>query len=116
MSKKVVLMTNKFPYGIVETFIEEEIASLPKEVELTIFPIQKHSPSDPGREVPANITVDNTMNLRPRAEYWLKAFEVLFSPKMWCSLIHANKKGIRDRIRVIGFYARAKQISDIICR
>ena len=116
MAKKVVLLTNRFPYGIVETFIEEEIASLPAGVELILFPIQKHSPSDKGREVPDNITVDNTMNMRPRAEYWLKAFEVLFSPRMWRALIHANKKGLRDRIRVIGFYARAKQISDIICR
>jgi len=114
MLKKVILLTNKFPYGIVETFIEEEVATLPADIDLIIFPVQKHSPSDLGRGVPPGIKIDNTMNSRPRVEYWMKAFAVLFSRNMWRALLNANKKGITDRIRVIGFYARSKQIADVI--
>lgn len=115
--KKVLLLTNKFPYGIVETFIEAELEAVPEDIDLTIIPTQSHASSDQGRQVPNTVKVDNVLNNRPKYEYPLKAFQMMFS-KAYCTEARERKQkgafSIQDRIHLIGYFGRAKQIADVI--
>ncbi len=116
-NKKVLLLTNKFPYGIGETFIEAELEALPDDIDLTIIPTQSHSTSDKGRTVPVNVRVDDIFNHRPKYEYPLKAFRMMFSKDSQNEVKERKKNGsvsIRERIRLIGYFGRAKQIADVI--
>lgn len=117
--KKVLLLTNKFPYGIVETFIEAELESVPEDIDLTIIPTQAHPKADKGRAVSGNIKVDNILNNRPKYEYPIKAFQMMFSKAIRDEIEERKKRGIltiTDRIHLIGYFGRAKQIADVIDR
>lgn len=115
--KKVLLLTNKFPYGIVETFIEAELEAVPEDIDLTIIPTQPHASSDQGRHVPKTVKVDNVLNSRPKYEYPLKAFQMMFSRAYRNEVKERKQKGtvtLADRIHLIGYFGRAKQIADVI--
>ena len=115
--KKVLLLTNKFPYGIVETFIEAELEAVPENIDLTIIPTQTHPASDQGRSVPKAVKVDNVFNNRPKYEYPLKAFQMMFS-RAFRDEVRERKQKERvtfaDRIHLIGYFGRAKQIADVV--
>ena len=117
IKKKVLLLTNKFPYGIVETFIEAELKAVPEDIDLTIIPTQPHPVSDQGRPVPKSVKVDNALNNRPKYEYPIKAFQMMFS-KVYRDEVQARKQRgkvtITDRIHLIGYFGRAKQIADVV--
>lgn len=115
--KKVLLLTNKFPYGIVETFIEAELEAIPEDIDLTIVPTQAHAASDQGRPVPETVKVDNVLNNRPKYEYPLKSFQMMFSKIYRDEIRERKQKGavsLQDRIHLIGYFGRAKQIADVV--
>ena len=115
--KNVILLTNKYPYGIVETFIEAELETVPEDINLTVIPTQPHSPFDKGRTVPNYVKVDDVLNSRPRYEYQIKAIQMFFS-KAYRNEVKGRKLNGRltlaDRIHLLGYFARAKQIADAV--
>lgn len=115
--KKVLLLTNKFPYGIVETFIEAEVEYVPDDIDLTIIPTQRHDDSDGGRKVPGNIKVDDSLSHRPKFEYPWKTFLMLFSKVYRDEVKERKLKGsvsLSDRVHLAGYFGRARQIADAI--
>ncbi len=115
--QKVLLLTNKFPYGYTETFIEAELEAVPGNIDLTIIPTQPHSESDAGRQVPQNIKVDDFLSKRPKFEYPLKAFMMLFS-RVYRQEVKERKKkapvSVAERVHLIGYFGRARQIADAL--
>lgn len=115
--KKVLLLTNKFPYGIVETFIEAELEALPDDIDLTIVPTQAHAENDQGRAVPERVQVDDFLSHRPKFEYPWKTFAMLFSKVYQNEIKERKAKGpisVSDRIHIAGYFGRARQIADAI--
>lgn len=116
---RVLLFTNKFPYGIVETFIEAELESVPRNIELTIVPTQSHAENDKGRRVPEGIKIDNSLISQPKYEYPIKALQMLFSKDYHEEVKERRKNGkvsLTDRIHLLGYFGRAKQIADVILK
>lgn len=114
---KVLLLTNKFPNGIVETFIEAELKALPDYIDLTIIPIQIRSSSGAKREIPANVGVDVLLEGNSKLAYPLKALQMVFSKAYWDEIGFRKKKGIfqfSDFITMAGYFGRAKEIADTL--
>lgn len=113
--KKVFLLTNKFPYGIVETFIEAELDALPDDIELTIIPTQPHAENDAGRPVPPHVHIDDFLCHRSKIETVLKTFRAMFSDNYRLEIKERKAAGsvsIADRIHLAGYFGRAYQIAD----
>lgn len=112
--KKVLLLTNKFPYGIVETFIEAEMESLPEDVALTIIPIQIRNAKAAKRTVPQGVQVDVILEGHSKAEYLWKSFKMLFS-KPYRDEVNSRKQrgrvAFQERLRLAGYFGRARQLA-----
>jgi colanic acid/amylovoran biosynthesis glycosyltransferase len=114
---KVLLLTNKFPYGIVETFIEAELEAIPDGINLTILPTQIRSLHGTKRRIPDNIGVDVLLEGNPKFIYPLKALQMVFSKAYWDEIGFRKRKGIfklSDYYTMAGYFGRAKEIADTI--
>ena len=89
--KRIILFTRKYPFGVHETFIDEELQVLSKEFDsVLIFPNQIGSPV---RDVPGNVIVDTSMSLREVGKvtlFW-KALGSI-SPRLFLHEITTNEK------------------------
>lgn len=114
---KVLLLTNKFPYGIVETFIEAELKALPDYIDLTIIPVQIRSSSGMKREISDDVKVDVLLEGNSKLTYPSKALQMLFSKTYWDEIGFRKRKGIfkiSDYITIAGYFGRAKEIADTL--
>lgn len=111
---RVFLLTGRFPYGIVETFIEAELSSLPEDVELTIFPTQIRSSRGEHRQVPDGVRTEVLLEGNARLLYPLLSLRMLFSKAFWHEVGRRRRMGIlkaSDLYHVAGFFGRAAEIA-----
>lgn len=89
--KKIILFTRKYPFGVHETFIKEELLALSKEFDtVLIFPNQI---GPTVRDVPNNVVVDTTLSLidMGRVRFLLKTLGY-FSPRLFFNEITKNEQ------------------------
>ena len=89
---KVVLITEKYPFGQREQFLDAEITYCKNNhIELDIIP-QDGDKSDGCRELPSNVSLLSIGNIRKFSFRHIKcAVQALFSPLFWKEII--NQKG-----------------------
>lgn len=108
MSKRVILITRRFPYFKTEAFLEAEISFLADEFdEVLVIPSEIGSEI---RKVPSNVIVDNNFSLHFQNKK-KRAILACFSSYFWKTLFRYRKniEGKNDIIRILQF------VSSVLC-
>ncbi len=113
---KVILLTNRFPYGIVETFIEAEMRAVPNGIDLEIFPTQRHNKNDTARSIPDGIIVNNGITDAKSFDKICSAIKAIFDSCLWKELRERRKSKYEKRSLklLFGFFARAHLIARMV--
>ena len=115
--KRVLLLTNKFPYGIVETFIEAEMECLPRDVEVMIIPTQSRKLIGTHRPLPEHVNVETLLNSRSLFEYLIDSLKMVFSKEFRVEISKRKddkKLSFSVFYRLAGYFGRARQIADAV--
>ena len=107
--KRLVIITKRFPYANTEAFLEAEIGIASKYFDqITIFPRARAAHK---REVPANVTVDDSLNSEQYKNVG-NLLGTLVSPSFWKCVYDHRKKitSVRDLKSSFIFMAQHKDL------
>ena len=108
--KKIVLLTNGFPYGTGENFISAELEALPEDVELEIVPFMFRG-TDEARAIPKKIAVINDCRVaQTKLNKLVYAVRGLMNKDFWAEIKKRDDVTRQRFIQILGFYARSLEL------
>ena len=111
--KKIVLLTNEYPYNSGESFLEAELNTLPDDIVVDIIPLREMRHPSRIRPVPNNVNVRTdflTWELFRKISSNIKA---LFRPEFWRAITGKHLK-LKEIKNIWGFFGRAEYVANKI--
>lgn len=112
--KKIVLLTNEYPYGMGESFIEPEMALLSPEIDMDIVCMRENVQHKSLRKLPKNVHVKNFLQKWDKVTYCRKMGEAFFSAEFRAEIADIRKRRKVCLIEVkqmLGHFARARYVA-----
>jgi hypothetical protein len=114
--KRVVLLTNEFPYNSGESFLEAELNVLPNDLTVDLIPLREMGHPSKIRSVPCNVNVRTDFLTWDTLGKTISNIKAAFRPEFW-QAVRGQHLSFREMKNIWGFFGRAeyvaKRITDI---
>ena len=117
--KRILLLTNYFPYNQGENFIEAELDYIPSDINVTIIPTRLHNLESLRKLSSNRFSVNNIFAKKKYLYYFLAVIKSIFLKEFYEELFEIKK---REKIsvsvikRVIGYFSRSIYTCELLSK